>query len=526
MTYNLSQLDKDNIKWFEHDNSRQSLAHIALKSGAIRGLTPFSIQLDYPITVFSGTNGSGKSTMLALAACAFHNDKAGYTPPLRMRNYYTFQDFFIQNSEEKPIEGIELNYGIRHNNWNTGKPRLGYQTRKKKKAGKWNDYSGRVDRNVIYFGVQRVVPHFERSVHKAYRSRFKPGRLSPATRERIATIASRVVGKKYTDFDSYVHSKYSLPFVEASGITYSGFNMGAGESAVFEIFTSLFQAGSGALLIIDEIELGLHELAQLRLIEQLKLICSELKCQIICSSHSHSVLRSLPPDARFHIEKVDGRTFITKGISADFACGKMGKPDAFELDIFVEDGVAAELLQSILPLDVRRRTRVKVIGSHSAVMRQLASRYLEKVDSCICVLDGDQSSENSQSIKVVETACEASTNVAKQEIEEWSKKRIFYLPGSEWPERWVIDTAIKLASIPKSPSIDQLVDQWGLSTRTELLDALNTANSAGKHKEFFELSQAVELAVEKVRSDVIALVVGASRDDVDPLVDAIRSKLP
>ena len=40
--------------------------------------------------------------------------------------------------------------------------------------------------------------------------------------------------------------------------------MGAGENAIFTILIELFSAGEGALLVIDEIELGLHEEAHVR----------------------------------------------------------------------------------------------------------------------------------------------------------------------------------------------------------------------------------------------------------------------
>jgi predicted ATPase len=526
MTYNASQIDKDNKKWFENDNTRGTLANIELKLGKIRGLTPFKVTFEYPISVFSGSNGSGKSTMLALAACAFHNRKTGFTPALRARNYYTFQDFFVQSTADTAVEGLSIFYGIMHNNWKNGAPGIRTQTRQKKKGGKWNDYDKRVPRNVIYFGVQRVVPHFERSVHKSYKSRFKPGNLSPDNRERIASIAGRVIGKDYSDFNSYEHAKYSLPFASSGGISYSGFNMGAGESAIFEIFTALFQAGAGTLLVIDEIELGLHEMAQIRLIEQLKLICLELKCQLICSTHSHAILRSLPPEARFHVERVDGSTFLTKGISADFACGKMGKPDSFELDVFVEDGVAKEILQAALPVEVRRRTRVKPIGSHSAVMRQMASRYLEKIDTCICILDGDQSGVKAQAIKIIESSCEASVVIEKTKINDWANSRILYLPGDEWPERWIIGAAIAKTNDPSFLGADILVQSWGLDSRSDLLAALNSGASAEKHKEFFELASAVELAVEKARSDVIAMVVDAFRSEFDELVLKIKQHLP
>ena len=54
-----------------------------------------------------------------------------------------------------------------------------------------------------------------------------------------------------------------------------------GESAVFEILTALFEAGKGSLLIIDELELGLHEQAQIRFVYELKELCKEYRCQVV-----------------------------------------------------------------------------------------------------------------------------------------------------------------------------------------------------------------------------------------------------
>lgn len=500
---------------------------VELATGSIRGLGLFKVNFDYPISAFAGTNGSGKSTILALAACAFHNSKDGYKSPLRKQPYYTFGDFFVQSDDETPIQGVKIKYGIRHNKWrSTLKEGLRYQARTKRKAGRWNDYHTRVRRDVIYFGVQRVVPHFERSVSKSYRSRFKPGDLSEANRTRIAKIAGRIIGKTYDDFDSFHHGKYSLPKVNSSGISYSGFNMGAGESAIFEILTSLFQAGSGTLIIIDEIELGLHEKAQLMLIEQLKDLCKELKCQIICSTHSHAILNSLPPEARFFIEGNGPSTVLTKGISADFACGKMGKADAQELDIFVEDENAATMVRQILPLATRKRCKIKPIGSHGAVLRQLASRSMEGVQNCMCVLDGDQSGDVAGAVKKVLEWTEASTPDQKKELADWTKERVFFLPGDTWPEKWLLDEAIKFLDYDIIGDASYTAAAWGVENDNRVLELLKDARQAEKHDEFFELSNAVEIDADRVREDVCRLVSKAVPEHFAPLVAAIDGKLP
>ncbi|UWQ31351.1 ATP-binding protein [Leisingera sp. M527] len=526
MSYSNSNIDRNNFSWFKKDNSRATLASIELVKGNVRGLGLFKAEFDYPITAFAGSNGSGKSTMLALAACAFHNTRKGFKPPLRSKPYYTFSDFFVQSADETPVDGVKIRYGIRHDHWNRREPGLGHQSRSKRKGGRWNDYYSRVNRNVIYFGVQRVVPHFERSVSKSYRSRFKPGNLPEETRKKIAKIAGKIVGKAYVDFDSYHHSKYSLPIVNSAGISYSGFNMGAGESAVFEILTALFRAGAGTLVIIDEIELGLHEKAQLRMIEELKKLCKELKCQIICSTHSYAVLNSLPPNARFFIETIGASTVLTKGISADFACGKMGKADAEELDIFVEDENAGSILQQVLPLEVRKRCRIKPIGSHSAVLRQLASRSMEGVDNCMCVLDGDQSGELAGGLKSVVNATEASTQEDKDAVKSWAEKRVSFLPGDTWPEKWLLSEAVDFLENDLLGDPSKTAIMWGLENDDQVLELLKAALLADKHDEFFELAEAVELDPERVRQDVCRLVTMAKPEIFSDLIATIKGKLP
>lgn len=527
MSYRISNLDKKNSTWFKSDNSRATLASIELVTGSIRGLGLLKAEFDYPISAFAGSNGSGKSTMLALSACAYHNSKKGFIPPLRTKPYYTFSDFFVQSDNEMPVEGVKIRYGILHNNWQRKKKDgLGFQERIKRKNGRWNDYENRVQRNVIYFGVQRVVPHFERSVSKSYRSRFKAGSLPEDTRKRIAKIAGRIIGKTYDDFDSYHHSKYTLPKVTSAGITYSGFNMGAGESATFEILTALFLAGTGTLVIIDEIELGLHEKAQRRLIEQLKELCSELKCQIICSTHSYAVLSSLPPEARFFIEGSGAATILTKGISADFACGKMGKPDAEELDVFVEDENAATIVAQMLPLPTRKRCKITAIGSHSAVLRQLASRSMEGVDNCLCILDGDQSGDLAGAIKKVVDGTEASTPEQKEKRKSWAEDRILFLPGNTWPEKWLLEEAVDFLEGDLLGDPSKTAMTWGLKTDDQVLELLKEASLADKHNEFFELSELVQLGVERVREDVCRLVLNSKPDHFKALIASVEAKLP
>lgn len=293
MKYRYSQIDLDNLKWFANDMSKATLTEIDISKGHIRGLSNFHIKFDYPISVIAGKNGSGKSTVLALAACAFHNKPKGFKLLERKTSYYTYSDFFIQTSEEVPPDGIEVFYRFRHDNWRKTKtnPKGAgnlYQKRAKKKGGKWTNYSNRVKRNVVFLGIQRVVPHSEKSVSKSYRTYFTTT-VADGWEDDVRKVVGSILGSVYDAYWVKTHGRYRMPLVATKGNVYSGFNMGAGENALFEIFTTIYASPPGALLVIDEIGLGLHEKAQKKLIQELKKICKEKKVQVVCTTHSPAI---------------------------------------------------------------------------------------------------------------------------------------------------------------------------------------------------------------------------------------------
>lgn len=517
MKYRESKKDNKLRQRFANDNSHALLRRIVLSEGKLRGINSLDINFAYPITAIAGKNGAGKSTILALACCAYHNNKSGFKLPKRKFPYYTFSDFFIQHPEEVPPEGIEIKYGIAYNNWRKTEALpdsagIRYQRRWKSKGGKWNDYADRVRKNVVFLGIDRIVPHSERSQSRSYSKVFKDALLK-GWEDKVKDAVGYVLGKSYEKFRYLEHSRYNLPIVQVGETIYSGFNMGAGENALFEIFSTIYSCGEGTLLVIDEVELGLHAEAQRKFIERLKDASLETHTQVICTTHSKEIFDCLPYDARFFIECVNGKTKITDSISSDFAFSKLSAISSKEMDIYVEDEVAKSLLQSALPAIIRSRITIFVIGSATALARQLAALYVRgEAKPTLAIFDGDQRSKEKDNFAHAQKMAENVDN----NFSDWFQFHITYLPGDAWPEAWIVQKSTEC--------IDELCNLTSSEPDT-LADVLKYGLKAGKHNEFFEISKQIGLDRTTCLDLFTIQVCRKFPADLEPITNCIMKSL-
>jgi predicted ATPase len=521
MAYKYSKLDEDNLKWFPTDNSCATLLKIRIW-GQIRGLRDVTIDFRYPITAIAGRNGSCKTTVLALAACAFHNAANGFKLSGRKQPYYTFSDFFVQTKEEATLGEITIGCEILHDKWKGRKPGSAFQTRVKKLNGRWNNYDSRVRRTVVFLGVERIVPHSERSVSKSYRGKFQSG-TTHGWEDNVREVVGRILGTDYTVFSYKQHSRYRIPVVaKKDQKIYSGFNMGAGEHSLFELFAIINECPNGSLILIDEIELGLHEKAQENLIKELKEVCKKRKFQIVCTTHSSRVLECLPPESRIFLERTGIKTDIIPEISPAYATGKLsGRPNV-ELDILVEDEAAKLILETVLDKELRSRTKILPIGSAAAVMRHLAGRYKESVQKKdkiaeVCVfLDGDKSSKKTEQINQFKKSLENPTE--QKESKDWVEKRLLFIPGDEWPEVWIVNP------IDRKPFYERFERELQLSME-EVDDLLDSASRAGKHNEFYEAANMLTLDKTVVASHLVKSAFESAPEEAQKITDFVRGFL-
>lgn len=289
--------------------------------------------------------------------------------------------------------------------------------------------------------------------------------------------------------------------------------MGAGENALFEIFSTIYSCGPGSLLVMDEIELGLHAEAQRRFIDRLKDVCAETHTQVVCTTHSREIFDCLPYDARFFVEKVGGKSKITEGISSDFAFAKLAAVPGAEVDLLVEDEVAKAILLMSLPAAIRSRVAIYVIGSATALARQLAAMHVRGEERpTLAIFDGDQRSKQGDNLGHAKNMCEK----PKEDFSVWFGSHIDYIPGETWPEAWLVQRATEC--------ISPLAQVVACDSDT-LKDVLEYGLQAGKHNEFYEIAKQLGMDRNMCLQSVAMVVTNVFQKEFEPLISHIGQVL-
>lgn len=182
---------------------------------------------------------------------------------------------------------------------------------------------------------------------------------------------------------------------------YSEFHFGAGESSIIRIVTAIELLPEGSLILIEEIENGLHPIATRRLVEYLIAAAERRRIQAIFTTHSDDALTVLPQDAVWSC--LEGATQQGK-LSIKTLRAISGKVDT-ALAIFTEDNFAKFIIEAtireFLPDHYDQIEAHAVSGDGNAV-RIHRTRLVDPSAKyrSLCVIDGDSQQAEDQKIGV------------------------------------------------------------------------------------------------------------------------------
>jgi predicted ATPase len=383
---------------------KQYLAKLTLKK--VRGFSDEPISFDFPVTAIIGPNGGGKTTVLGAAAIIYRD-----IPP---RAFFSKSGKYDAGMQDWSIEYEIVDRDI--------SARGSVQRTASFKSLKWNRDA--LGRQAILFGVSRTVPASERKELLSCTSRkfaVPESRVTPFSEE-INDAVSRILGKDVSGFKQLqVHANGQVTLLTgktSSGVGYSEFHFGAGESSIIRMVAAIEAADDQALVLIEEIENGLHPVATIRLVEYLIWAAERKKVQVIFTTHSNEALHPLPSKAVWSATR--DRLFQGKLDVASLRA-ITGQIETASV-IFVEDDFARTWMEAILRqsdrsiIDHFQVHAMSGDGTAVAMNRYHNDNPAIKVPS-VCVIDGDS-----------------------QQVEDINR-RVFRLPGGA-PEAYVFDNCV------------------------------------------------------------------------------------
>lgn len=251
----------------------------------VRGLENALISFDFPVTALIGPNGGGKTTVLGAAGCAYRD--------IKPRQFFARSGNLDESMRNWRIEYEMIDRNVNRTDIVRRTATFGNQ--------KWSRDA--LSRDVVVFGVSRTVPVTERVELRKFASgtlEVKQENISALANE-VSEAVQKILGKDTSGYSHIrVDSRGRVSLLSGRtdhGDSYSEFHFGAGESSIIRMVMQIESLSENALILIEEIENGLHPIATTRMVEYLIEVAERKKVQVIFTTHSNDALLPLPSQA-------------------------------------------------------------------------------------------------------------------------------------------------------------------------------------------------------------------------------------
>ena len=477
----------------------------------IRGLDNLRVPFDYPVSVIAGGNATGKSTVLFAAACAYKVPGAGIKDfvPSTLFPYYNPK----VGDRQDILKRITLEFyyqtpdGIRSMRWRRMKG--------------WNrSFFGRQnasqpERPVYLRTLSNLSnPSEVRGVLSMSRLKFEPEE-TPLTPSQIEFV-HQMLPVRYSEVVDLSSGNKNLLFAaQEGGAAYSELHMAAGERALLRLSKEIAQL-DGALVLIDEVEAGLHPWVQQLLMLHLQQLALRNDLQIIVTSHSPVILDAVPTRGRIFLDRDEesGKIIVRppyRDVIQNALYGRSGEV----LKLLCEDEIAEGILKGVFDL-LLSKERIKWesvqigrdTGASEFPMHARALAKFGQLQNTVFILDGDQ---QDQEIAQKIQAAGPGINIP-----------ILFLPGSGAPENWIWD---KLRQISAADAAQLGTDPGVLSNLMGRWDATYAPVSESPETpkiKFLTLSEHLSREAPQVCRILARLEAERKESDIQPLVEELQ----
>jgi len=398
------------------------------------------INFDFPLTIFTGQNGCGKSSALhALWGMPEGNtpykfwfdtkiDPIEYFGALKRRHafWYSFRD---SKGTEKQVLKTRIKSKNDPNYWETSRPIKNYgmnllggaRNKPIKKNTLYLDFRSELSAfdQFFYFGNVRNNKSKNRQEYIRLQSRklkklldgSKPYQLSgnpPKSQNELLKVLTKkeleeisiILGRTYVEGKTINHTLfrnrgYSV-YLKSSFAKYSEAFAGSGEVAVVRLVTEVMNAKNYSLIPLDEPEVSLHPGAQVRLQEFLLKQIKLKKHQIVLSTHSPSLISGLPKEAVkvFYLNPMSNKFSVKENLYPEEAFFHI-QYEILKIPIFVEDRLAQAIIEAMLMVIGEEKANLFNVKYHAGGAEVITNQiipHLSRNDNPndYVIFDGDQ----------------------------------------------------------------------------------------------------------------------------------------
>ena len=150
------------------------------------------------------------------------------------------------------------------------------------------------------------------------------------------------------------------------------------------------------LIVIDELDISLDAAAQVLLIKKLREYCEQYSVNIVFTTHSLALMRTLEDGELFYLTNEGGNAEL-KSVSYNYVKSILFGFEGWDKYILTEDQVLQNYIEYLINEycdDVFYRYKIIYVGGATNVVdlmkRNKDHEFLSKDENVICILDGDQ----------------------------------------------------------------------------------------------------------------------------------------
>lgn len=374
-----------------------------IKSMHVQGLrshTNTLIDFQNSVTAFCGFNGTGKSTLLQLAAVGFVSPDHG--------KGYIIPSFIKDNRlDVKPFtEDARIEYQYLQ----------GKQTPQvltiSRGSSRWQGYQRRPARYVLIAGVSFYIPKIEQRDFIVRNMRnWTVAATIPAQHE-VRTWISRILNYGYTNVDINTvndgRSSGELVSLGRQSTIYSEAHMGYGEGRTSALIAQVETMPEKSLILVEEPEASLHPSAQYELGQYFVDVSFRRGHQIILTTHSEYILKALPSTSHVYLHRENDEIRPLYGLTSTEANSLLTAGHDKSMHLIVEDECAQAIVtEMIRKFDANFLMAVEIspVGKDGGIgvsQIKTAMQLLNRTGIvCAAVLDGDQTPKPSENMYVL-----------------------------------------------------------------------------------------------------------------------------